>query len=127
MESAEQSASASINIFVTGSRKCDTGAHLYGPEEDAGQEQGDQNPHPHRQRQQRVAVPGRAEPGREIYNVEILDKKVDHLLEFCLSNIGLVSPLRLQHQPRHDPLQCPLVITHSRQVGRGQSLKRVHK
>ena len=38
-------------------------AHLDGPEEDAGQEQGDEETHPHWQRQQRVTVPGIAEPG----------------------------------------------------------------
>ena len=78
MESAEQSASASNYIFVTGSRQSDTAAHLYGPEEDAGQEQRDEDPHPDRQRQQRVAVPGRAEPGRENYNLEILDRTVEY-------------------------------------------------
>lgn len=53
----------------------------------------------------------------------LLTKVFQYSREIASSDIGLVPPVRLQHQPRHDPLQCPLGITYSRQVSGGQGLK----
>ena len=44
-------------------------------------------------------------------------------LELGLVDIGLVSPLRLQLQPRHDPLQSVFAVSNSRQVSGGKGLK----